>query len=152
GGRRSLLQRRVARQRSSDRATVRLFRLRRLLLAALLLTCVSGCGPLQDLLDQLAGKPQAHGTTDKVGQAPISLPSGPQLYCITNISKTLVVFDLTAKQVLLNTRYFLDLDPVGPWFIGDTGYYISRVDTTGAGDNALIQFDPKTAVEQRRLT
>lgn len=109
---------------------------------------LAGC----DLLDQLAGRPAARETSEPVSQPAISVPSGPHLYCISNIDHTLVVFDLTTRQVLPDTRRYLDLDPVGPWFSGGFGYYISRVESAGAGSNALIEFHPKTAVERRRMT
>jgi hypothetical protein len=108
---------------------------------------LAGC----DLLDQLAGRPVAGETVEQVSQPAISVPSGPHLFCISNIGHTLVVFDLTARQVLLGTRRYLDLDPVGPWFSGGFGYYISRVESSGAGSNALVEFHPKTAVERRRM-
>jgi hypothetical protein len=119
------------------------------LLAALPL--LAGCGGVQDWLDELAGRPAATETQETVPQPSITVPAGPQLYCISNIGHTLVVFDLASRSVLPGTRRYLDLDPVGPWFSAGYGYYLSRVETSGAGSNALIEFFPKTAVERRRM-
>jgi hypothetical protein len=120
--------------------------------AALLLLGPAGCGgDLQKVLDQLAGRPAAQSATGTADQAPVSVPSGPHLYCITNIGHTLVAFSLAERRVLPGTRRYLDLDPVGPWFAGGLGYYLARVDTSGAGANALVEFDPASATERRRL-
>jgi hypothetical protein len=113
---------------------------------------VAGCdGALQQALDDLAGKPKGGSSSSHTSQHPLDIPAGPHLYCITNIGHTLVLYDLATDQVQPQLQTYLDLDPVGPWFYGSHGYYISRVDTSGHGSNALIEFDPKTAVETRRL-
>jgi hypothetical protein len=116
-----------------------------------LLPALVGCGGVQDLLDQLAGKPAARDSSGSVTQAGVSVPSGPQLFCIANIGHTLAAFSLAERRVLPETRRYLDLDPVGPWFSGGYGYYLSRVETSGAGSNALIEFLPQSLAERRRL-
>ncbi len=119
--------------------------------ALALVLLLAGCD-LQKTLDDLAGKPSASSAVGTVGQPPISVPSGPMLYCITNIGHTLEAYSLAQARLLPETRTYLDLDPVGPWFSGGLGYYVSRVNTNGAGSNALIEFDPRTAQERRRYT
>lgn len=122
-------------------------RVRCAVVAIVVLSALGGCG---NLLDQLAGNPAANGTTDS-RKSTVSVPAGPQLFCISNIGHTLVAFDLTQQQVLTNTRVYLDPDPVGPWFYNGTGYYLSRVETSGSGSNSLIAFNPKTAGELQRM-
>ena len=79
------------------------------------------------------------------------LPSGAHLYCITNVEHTLAVYSIAQDAVLHDRRVHLpDLDTVGPWFAGDAGYYLSRVDGSGAGSNALVRFDPITLRETGR--
>ncbi len=122
-------------------------------LASLSTVLLGGCdADLQKFLDGLTGKPKADSSSDTVSQDPLPIPPGQHLYCITNIGHTLVLYDLAANAANPNLQRYLDLDPVGPWFFGAHGYYISRVDTSGAGANALIEFDPKTALETRRLS
>jgi len=106
-----------------------------------LLVALAGCG-----------NPQQSATVGTIAQVSAPVPSGPHLYCITNVGHTLVAYSLALQQVLPETARYLDLDPVGPWFAGGAGYYLSRVETSGAGSNALIRFDPRTAVETGRLT
>ena len=128
---------------------------RRLTLSIVLLLLLpgwSGCnGDLRQALDDLSGKPKAGGSSSTANPAALAIPAGSNLYCITNIGHTLVLYDPAANQVRPDLQRYLDLDPVGPWFSGASGYYISRVDTSGRGANALIEFDPKTALETRRL-
>jgi hypothetical protein len=134
------------------RVRLALPRMRAVGLAALTLAMCSACdADLQKILDDLSGKPRASGSSDTVSQTPLNIPSGPHLYCITNIGHTLVLYDLAADLPQTNLQRFLDLDPVGPWFSGRLGYYISRVDTSGRGANALVEFDPKTALGTREL-
>ncbi len=122
---------------------------------ALLALCAflwSGCdADLQKILNDVSGKPKASSASESVPQSPLPIPPGPHLYCITNVGHTLVLYDLTSDQAQTGLQRYLDLDPVGPWFSGGRGYYISRVDTSGNGSNALIEFFPQTAVETRRL-
>lgn len=123
-----------------------------LLCLALVLLPLAGCdGDLQKALDGLTGKPAASSATSTTAQPALNIPAGPHLYCITNIGHTLVLYDLTADQAQPALQRYLDLDPVGPWFFGGHGYYISRVDTSHNGSNALIEFDPKTAANTSRL-
>lgn len=118
----------------------------------LLLPGWSGCdADSQRALDDLSGKPKAAGAANTANPQALAIPAGPNLYCITNIGHTLVLYDLAANQARTDLQHYLDLDPVGPWFSRTSGYYISRVDTSGRGANALIEFDPKTALETRRL-
>ncbi len=118
----------------------------------LLLPSWSGCdSDLQRALDNLGGKPQPSAASDTATPPALAIPAGPNLYCITNIGHTLVLYDLAVNQVRSALQRYLDLDPVGPWFSGTRGFYISRVDTSGRGANALIEFNPKTALETRRL-
>ncbi|HKJ00626.1 MAG TPA: hypothetical protein VKB51_19305 [bacterium] len=95
------------------------------------------------------GPSSAVGTAASQFAAPVS--AGDYLYCITNVGHTLTVYDLARRQVRPQASRYLDLDPVGPWFSGGAGYYLSRVDTSGAGANALIRFDPVTGAETGRL-
>jgi hypothetical protein len=119
---------------------------------ALALLSLAGCDrDVQKALDDLSGKPSAASASAATAQPPLNIPVGPHLYCITNIGHTLVLYDVKADQPQPALQRYLALDPVGPWFFGSLGYYISRVDTSGQGANALIEFDPKTAVETRRL-
>jgi hypothetical protein len=97
------------------------------------------------------GGPQRSDPVGTVPQVSDPVPSGPHLYCITNVGHTLTSYDLAARQVLPGTSRYLELDPVGPWFTGGAGYYISRVETSGAGANALIRFDPQSTAETGRL-
>ncbi len=76
-----------------------------------------------------------------IQQAPANIPPGEHLYCITNIGHTMTVFDRPG-----HSNRFLKLDPVGPWFDSDAGYYISRVEG-GGGANALLRFSPQTLLE-----
>jgi hypothetical protein len=111
-----------------------------------------GCdADLQKLLDDLSGTPSASSSSSSTSQTALNIPPGPHLYCITNIGHTLVLYDLAVDQPDTGLQTFLDLDPVGPWFYGGRGYYVSRVDTSGRGANALIEFDPKTALPTRQL-
>lgn len=119
------------------------------LIAAALL---AGCeGELEDLLDSGGGSPSAESVAGSGSQDNAPVPSGPHLYCITNIGHTMVALSLETDTVLADTRRVLELDPVGPWFENGAGYYISRVAANGAGANALIEFDPRTLAELRRL-
>lgn len=91
---------------------------------------------------------------DPVGTTPqrsAPVPAGPHLYCISNVGHTLLAVGLSPLAVLPETARYLELDPVGPWFAGGVGYYLSRVETSGAGANALIAFDPVTTAETGRL-
>ena len=98
------------------------------------------------------GRPKQDDPVGRVEQITDPVPAGPHLYCIANVGHTLTTFSLTGRTVLPGTARILDLDPVGPWFdAAGNGYYISRVDGSGAGSNALIQFDPKTTRERTRL-
>ncbi|MCH7479139.1 MAG: hypothetical protein IIA14_13700 [SAR324 cluster bacterium] len=119
-----------------------------LLLAGLLVACEDS---LEDLLEDGGGTPEQTTVSSATVQQNAPVPSGPHLYCITNIGHTLVAFSLTQGVVLTETRRFLELDPVGPWFVAGRGYYISRVDGSGAGSNALIEFDPRTLLPLRRI-
>jgi hypothetical protein len=108
------------------------------------------------LLPVLAGGMAACGGPESaVGQTAsrfaTPVPTGDYLYCITNVGHTLTVYDLASRRVLASAARYLDLDPVGPWFSGGAGFYLSRVDTSGAGANALIRFDPVTGAETGRL-
>lgn len=118
----------------------------------LLIGLFAGCEEaIQSTLDDLAGKPQKRST---VGTSPVptfQVPPGNHLVCLTNIGHTLAAFSLAEEQVLPDTRRVVDLDPVGPWFQEGLGYYLSRVHASGAGANALIEFDPKNFKETRRL-
>ena len=124
-----------------------------LLCIALLLPMVlSACdGNLESLLERLSGMPSEAGTTEDTPQTNDPVPAGPHLYCITNIGHSMVAYSLTGQEVLSGTKRLLELDPVGPWFIEGMGYYLSRVAAGGAGANALIEFDPETLAETRRL-
>ncbi|MEE8434696.1 MAG: hypothetical protein V3S64_07910 [bacterium] len=105
------------------------------------------------MLASACGNPKQGDPVGTVLQSSDPVPSGPHLYCIVNVGQTLTTFSLNDRQVLPGTARILDLDPVGPWFdsaSGD-GFYLARVDGSGAGANALIKFDPKTTVEQARL-
>lgn len=115
-----------------------------LLLMTMLLS--SGC-------DSLTDRPAGYDPIGKGGQPSASVPAGPHLFCLTNIGHTLEAFSLTEQRVLTDTARYLELDPVGPWFDTNSGngFYISRVDGSGAGKNALIRFYPKTGVETGRL-
>ena len=94
-----------------------------------------------------------------LGCAMDSLPSslggeeGPQgapaedgiyLHCITNVGRTLLLFDAVARRALAEPRLTLAPDPVGPWFADGVGYYLSRVASDGSGHNALLRFDPRS--------
>lgn len=103
------------------------------------------------LLTAGCGDPQARDPRGKIGQDPAPVPTGAHLYCIANVSHTLVAYSLTSRAVLPDTARYLDLDPVGPWFDGTWGYYLSRVASSGNGSNALVRFDPKTTRETGRL-
>jgi hypothetical protein len=103
------------------------------------------------LLLAACGDPQSRATVGTVPQVTDPVPSGEHLYCIANVGHTLVAYDLLARAVLPGTARYLALDPVGPWFADGAGYYLSRVETSGAGANALIRFDPVTTVELARL-
>jgi len=119
---------------------------------ALALAALGGCdADVQKALDDLAGKPSARSASSTAAPPALNLPAGPHLYCIANIGHTLVPYDLATDRPQPSLERYLDLDPVGPWFFAARGYYISRVDTSGRGANALIEFDPKTAAETRRL-
>ncbi len=107
---------------------------------ALVLLLAAGCGD-----------PQARDPRGKAGQDPAPVPTGAHLYCIANVSHTLVAYSLADGAVLPETARYLDLDPVGPWFDGTWGYYLSRVASSGNGSNALVRFDPKTTRETGRL-
>lgn len=109
-------------------------------LALVLALALGGCGD-----------PQRRDPTGTVPQSTAPVPSGPHLYCIANVGQTLVAYDLVTRRPLPATARRLALDPVGPWFAGGAGYYLSRVDTSGAGANALIRFDPRTTAELGRL-
>lgn len=123
-----------------------------IIIALLPLFFLGSCGDFfENLLDQGTGTPKKSSITGEVEQPPVSIPSGPYLYCITNIGATLVPFSLTERRVLTEARRVLFSDPVGPWFVGARGYYISRVAGDGSGKNALIEFDPVTLNERRRL-
>lgn len=111
------------------------------LLALLALVVAPGC----------AEPPRPGDLTGEVVQQNDPVPAGPHLYCITNIGHTMVALSLGEPAVLTETRRWLELDPAGPWFVGGAGYYISRVDSSGAGANALIAFDPQTLAETGRL-
>ena len=105
------------------------------------------------MLASACGNPKQGDPVGRVVQSTDPVPSGPHLYCITNVGQTLTTFSLSGQKVLQGTARILDLDPVGPWFdtsSGD-GFYLARVDGSGAGANALIKFDPKTTIEQARL-
>ncbi len=115
-------------------------RLPGVLLGLLLAALLAGCGDLQHR--------DAVGTTPRFS-APLA--DGDYLYCISNVGHTLVAYDLAQRQPVPGSARYLDLDPVGPWFAGGAGYYLSRVDSSGAGANALIRFDPRTGAEQARL-
>ena len=113
---------------------------------------LAGCEEdIQSILDDLAGKPQRRATVGTVDDPSILVPPGNQLVCLTNIGHTLTAFSLAEERVLLDTRRVVDLDPVGPWFHRGLGYYLSRVHASGAGANALIEFDPRSFREIRRL-
>lgn len=103
------------------------------------------------LLLGACGNPKPGETVGTIADPGAPVPSGPHLYCIANVSHTLVAYSLTETRVLPETARYLDLDPVGPWFVGGQGFYISRVEGSGAGSNALIRFDPKSKVETGRL-
>ena len=103
------------------------------------------------LLAAGCGDPQARDPRGKVDQDPSPVPTGAHLYCIANVSHTLVAYSLASRAVLPGTARYLDLDPVGPWFDGTWGYYLSRVDSSGNGSNALVRFDPKTTGETGRV-
>ena len=79
------------------------------------------------------------------------MPSGPHLYCITNIGRSIVAYSLAEGRVLDDTRRLLYSDPVGPWFAAGHGYYLSRVAGDGSGQNALLRFDPVTLAQTARL-
>ena len=95
--------------------------------------------------------PQKSSVVDLETQDVGSVPQGHYLYCITNIGHTLRVFDLSTEQLLESSQKRLDLDPVGPWFYNNKAYYLSRVDSSGSGKNALVEFDPVTLQERRRF-
>ena len=117
-----------------------------------LLFALNGCeGEIEDLLDALSGDPGSSGVSGASGQHNAPVPAGAHLYCITNIGHTMVAYSLDNGEVLADTRRVLELDPVGPWFVDGAGFYISRVDGSGAGANALIRFDPRTLAEVARL-
>ncbi|MBI3992499.1 MAG: hypothetical protein HY342_04435 [Candidatus Lambdaproteobacteria bacterium] len=120
-----------------------------LVLAALAL---SACDQVESWLEQAAGEPARSDPTGQVSQPPAAVPSGPQLYCIANIGRTIVVYSLAERRVLGDTRRVLHSDPVGPWFAGGQGYYLSRVAGDGSGQNALLRFDPVTLAQTGRLS
>ena len=111
------------------------------------------CIGLAVTLLSACGDPKQGDPVGTVAQSSDPVPSGPHLYCIVNVGQTLTTFSLDDRKVLPETARILDLDPVGPWFddtSGD-GFYLARVDGSGAGANALIKFDPKTTIELARL-
>ena len=125
------------------------------LLSALVLAFIvmlSGCdNALESLLDKVSGNPKADSASDETPQTNAPVPPGSHLYCLTNIGHSLVAYSLEQDKSLPETRRVVELDPVGPWFSEGLGYYLSRVDGSGAGANALIAFDPKTLAETGRL-
>jgi len=123
----------------------------RIVATALLLASLGGCEQIEELLGQAAGEPQQNTTTGEAGQASVYIPPGDYLYCITNIGATMVAYDLTTEQVRADSRRKLYPDPVGPWFVGQRGFYISRVAGDGSGKNALVGFNPVTLDEVARL-
>ncbi|HUJ77147.1 MAG TPA: hypothetical protein VL359_19935, partial [bacterium] len=56
------------------------------------LACADCNGSLKQSLDDLAGKPNASSSVGTTGQDAADIPSGPELYCITNIAHTLEVY------------------------------------------------------------
>lgn len=125
-----------------------------IILPALLL--LSGCDDkLEELLESGGGRPRAERVSGSVPAGEAQVPAGPHLYCITNIGHTLAAFPLTTglddEGPAAIIRREVELDPVGPWFSARGGYYLSRVDGSGAGANALIAFDPQTLLETGRL-
>lgn len=111
-------------------------------LLALLVMGLAGCDDL----------PESTGTTGTTEQCNASVPSGPHLYCIANVGHTMVAYSLAQNRVLVDSACPLPTDPVGSWFHGGRGYYLSRVAGDGSGANALIRFDPVTLAETERLT
>lgn len=95
--------------------------------------------------------PQKNDPTDSVDQDVETVNASRYLYCITNIGHTMTLFDLDQQTILADSQKQLELDPIGPWFYQDKGYYISRVASSGAGKNALFEFDPVTLEETDRL-
>lgn len=125
-----------------------------LALMAALSLFLGGCGgTLEELLEDIlnGGAPAADDISGGDEDIPQYVPDGTQLYCITNVGHALVVFNPETQTRFSDIQKSLELDPVGPWFSGGRGFYLSRVDTSGAGANALVEFDPRTLVEVNRL-
>jgi len=104
--------------------------------------------------EALTGSPHAGDPVGTTVHPPAPFPLGNSLFCITNLGHTLTLFHLDTATVPADAQRYLEPDPVGPWFEraqGGPGYYLSRVESSGQGRNALIRFDSATGGETGRL-
>ncbi len=82
---------------------------------------------------------------------PANISPGEHLFCITNLGHSLTVFDLENNIHLPEENRHILMDPVGPWFDDNSGYYLSRVGGKGEGKNLLQRFSPQTLLPEGQI-